>query len=85
MTFSDEVVDKVWNKGREIPGKNPNNVRQDACGMEIHSDGHGDTDSDYGWEIDHKNPNGGDDISNLQPLQWENNRRKSDGKLNCDC
>ena len=34
-----------------------------------------------GWEIDHIVPaarGGGDDLSNLQPSQWENNRRKGD-------
>ncbi|MFN7825163.1 MAG: HNH endonuclease signature motif containing protein [Pseudobdellovibrionaceae bacterium] len=42
---------------------------------------YGNTESDFGWEIDHINPvsnRGGDDISNLQPLQWKNNRQKSD-------
>ena len=35
----------------------------------------------WGWEIDHIKPvskGGTDDLSNLQPLQWENNRRKGD-------
>jgi 5-methylcytosine-specific restriction endonuclease McrA len=33
----------------------------------------------YGWEIDHIKPvsrGGTDDIDNLQPLHWENNRKK---------
>lgn len=35
----------------------------------------------HGWEIDHIRPvvaGGNDDLSNLQPLQWENNRKKGD-------
>lgn len=43
---------------------------------------HGNMDSGYGWHIDHIDPNG-DDLSNLQPLQWENNIDKSDGQLKC--
>ena len=42
---------------------------------------YGKTESDYGWEIDHIRPKsmmGSDFISNLQPLQWQNNRSKGD-------
>jgi len=42
---------------------------------------HGDTSSKYGWEIDHIMPTslgGTDDVGNLQPLHWENNRKKGD-------
>ena len=85
MTSSDKDVNNVWNKGREIPGKDPDTSRQDACGTEMNRDDYGNRDSNRGWEIDHKNPNGGDNLSNLQPLQWENNNNKSDGKLKCDC
>ncbi|MFN9492952.1 MAG: HNH endonuclease signature motif containing protein [Sphingobacteriales bacterium] len=42
---------------------------------------YGNTNSRYGWEVDHIKPvskDGKDDLQNLQPLQWENNRYKSD-------
>ncbi len=35
----------------------------------------------YGWEIDDIKPlakRGPDDLGNLQPLKWEDNRHKSD-------
>ena len=85
MSFDDEDINKVWNKGREIPGKDPDDVRQDACGTPMKKDDYGDRDSQFGWEVDHKDPEGGDNLSNLQPLQWENNLNKSDGKLKCKC
>jgi hypothetical protein len=34
--------------------------------------------SAFGWEYDHIDPDGPDELWNLQPLYWLNNRRKSD-------
>ena len=85
MSFDDEDINKVWNKGREIPGKDPEVTRQDTCGTPMKKDDYGDRESDYGWEIDHKDPKGSDNLSNTQPLQWKNNINKSDGELKCKC
>ncbi len=85
MTFDDKTIDDVWDKARETSGKDPDNIRHDACGAAIKKDDYGNRKSDQGWEIDHKDPNGGDDLSNLQALQWKNNVDKSDGKLQCSC
>jgi len=71
----------IWNKGEAIPGKDSDIWRKDVCGSVMKYSEHGNVDSKYGWEIDHIKPSskeGSDDISNLQPLQWENNRRKAD-------
>jgi 5-methylcytosine-specific restriction endonuclease McrA len=56
--------------------------RFDACGALIERSKYGDTDSNLGWEIDHVVPvskNGVDSLWNLQPLHWQNNRKKGDG------
>ena len=85
MTFDNEVIDKVWNKARDIQGANPNEWKQDVCNTPMKKDDYGNRDSQYGWEIDHKDPSGSDNLSNLQPLQWENNASKGDGELKCKC
>ena len=70
----------VWNKGHIIPGQDPTLFRKDACEAWMNWAAYGKT-VDLGWEIDHIIPiakAGSEKLENLQPLQWENNRRKSD-------
>jgi len=76
----------VWAKGTPIPNQggtrfDPKMFRFDICGIPIKYDDHGDVNSKYGWEIDHKIPSskgGQDTLDNLQPLQWKSNRDKGD-------
>lgn len=88
MAFSDDVVQKVWKKGQDIyvDGKLSPDWRKDQCGAWISRKAYGDRKSPYGWEVDHINTQangGGDELSNLRPLHWENNVAKSDGNLKC--
>lgn len=78
--FSEETVLAVWNKARKVDGADPMVWRKDYAGAWIKFD-HRTCDDTYGWEIDHQKPvckNGGDELSNLTPLHWENNRCKAD-------
>jgi hypothetical protein len=71
----------VWKKGRVIYGYDQATWRYDAYGSVICYADHGDTTSKWGWEIDHILPvsrGGTDDLTNLQPLHWGNNREKRD-------
>lgn len=83
MSWSEEIIQRVWGKGREAPPNDPAIWRKDACGAWIRRADHGNRDSDWGWEIDHINPDGGDELSNLRPLQWKNNVATSAGSLKC--
>jgi hypothetical protein len=84
--FNDATINAVWNKGTPVPGKD-SSWRKDACGATMRRSDHGNTSSTHGWEIDHIKPvsgGGTDDLGNLQPLQWQNNRAKADGPLKCE-
>lgn len=79
--FSNEVIEQVWRDATIVPGYDQNLFRKDCCGAWIIRNAYGNTDSIYGWEIDHVYPQslgGGDDLVNLRAMQWENNRSKGD-------
>lgn len=71
----------VWAKGRIAYGYDQWDWRVDVYGSLMMYAAHGNTDSAFGWEIDHITSvarGGSDDLWNLQPLHWRNNRAKGD-------
>lgn len=83
--FDSATIEAVWQKG--TPEASLHSFRKDRCGASMSHDRYGKTEQ-WGWEIDHIKPvskGGGDELSNLQPLQWENNRHKGDSWPEWSC
>lgn len=77
---SEQLKLSVWAKGKIADGYNPTFYRRDMFGTWMQYSAHGDTLSHFGWEIAHITPvteGGTDDLSNLQPMQWQNNRNRT--------
>lgn len=76
--FDPKTIELVWAKAR--PELWFIYFKKDGCGATIKKDDFAKA-TQFGWEIDHIVPvakGGMDDIDNLQPLHWENNRQKAD-------
>lgn len=74
-----EYIQHIWEKARPVEGLDSKMFRKDACGALIMFDKYG-KQNPFGWEIDHIFPQalgGGDDLLNLRPLHYLNNRSKS--------
>ena len=89
MAFSEEQIQLAWERAQVVDGFDSNRYRKDACGAWIMRNKYGDTDSMYGWVIDHIVPqsllreHGFDEQKidnplNLRALQHENNLGKND-------
>jgi 5-methylcytosine-specific restriction endonuclease McrA len=84
VVFEDALIQKVWDKAYIVPGLDPAVFRQDKCGALIKRDMYGRTKNcSTGWEINHIKPlkqGGTHELKNLQALQWENSRNKSNNE-----
>lgn len=86
--FDERTKIAVWAKAQIVPGYDPNSRRKDSCGAPMDYSQHGNRNSQTGWEIDHIRPKekgGTSELTNLQPLHWENNAHKSDNYPQWTC
>jgi hypothetical protein len=75
MLCTEEIIQKVWEKGTVVTNNDPKCWRQDQCGAWICRSRYGCQNSPFGWEINFIRPQtekGGQDLPNLRPMQWNN-------------
>lgn len=88
--FSEEQIQKVWDKAPTIENLDPKVYRLDNCGALIKNELYSKRGSALSmeWEIDHIKPRsqgGTDELSNLQALQWENKKAKAESYPSWKC
>jgi hypothetical protein len=86
MLCSEEVIRKVWEKGTVVANNDPKYWRKDDCGAWISISQYGRQLSSFGWEINYiqsQAQKGGQELSNLRPMQWKNNICSKDGDTVC--
>lgn len=78
-TYTNDLIQQVWEKGTEVSGFDPKEFRKDVCGAWMCFSKYGIRADDKGWEIDHvypitkiKEEQNADILLNLRPMQWEN-------------
>ena len=87
--MTEEQIQNAWNRATVVEDYDKDRYRKDACGAWIIRNKYGDTDSLYGWQVDHIVPQSFlrdkgfsesmiDNSLNLRALQHENNESKSD-------
>lgn len=87
--WTEEEIQKIWEKAQVCPPNDPNVWRKDLCGAWIKRDLHGaasenEPHTSYKWQVDHIKPDskgGPDTVSNVRPLQWYNNDCRQNNRL----
>lgn len=87
--WTEDEIQKVWEKAMVVDGYDKDVYRQDVCGAWIQRNQYGtaktnESHTSFTWQIDHVKPEskGGKDVlSNVRPLQWYNNDVRQNGRL----
>ena len=85
--FSEDKIKQTWEKGVSVEGYDNTKFRKDVCGAWMQRDKY-ETEEIHGWKINHIYPvskGGTDDIVNLRPMHWENDRSKQDDYPSYSC
>lgn len=83
MVFSEDMIQKVWEKGRAVLDRAADEWRKDECGAWIHRAQYGNADSEYGWKIESVTAGLPNKLHDLRPFHWRNGFNIGNQKARC--
>ncbi|HXU92275.1 MAG TPA: hypothetical protein VFP33_01330 [Gallionella sp.] len=72
MSYSEQLIQQVWEKGRANGEIDSDLWREDECGAWMCRSDYGKADSDFGWKIVNTVPGAPDTPENLRPFHHDN-------------
>lgn len=72
MVFDEDLIQRVWQKGRATPERDQDEWRKDQCGAWMRREQYGGETAEFGWKIENVSIGGGDELANLKPFHWRN-------------
>ena len=81
MSYSKEVTDQVWEKGRATGNQDSTEWRKDECGAWIRYKHYGNEESGFGWKI--LNVATGAAAEDLRPFHVQNDFNRNTGLAVC--
>jgi hypothetical protein len=70
--YSDELIRKVWRRGRASGERTDDEWRQDECGAWMRRSQYGETNGEFGWKIERTSPGSASEPDNLRPFHVRN-------------
>lgn len=72
MSYSESLVQQVWERARAYTELDSGMWREDECGAWICRDQYGRSDSEFGWKIVKVSAGGAESADNLRALHYSN-------------
>lgn len=83
MLLDEDLIQKVWEKGRGAADRATDEWRTDECGAWMHRAQYGNADAEFGWKILNVSAGGANRVENLRPFHRANAFDIAERKPHC--
>lgn len=83
MTFDEDTIQIIWEKGRVMQDHDATQWRKDECGAWIYREHYGVTDTEFGWKIEKVMPDVSERADSFRPFHHRNSYNIANGAPHC--